>query len=129
MATKSKRKALEKRREAVQRMLFDHTIEEIAKELGKSTSTIKRDKAAIVKAAMIRLSNIPKEEMLLNYLTVLDQTKKCIVEINKRLSEATEATDIAQLSKEARENGKFLMQLYDSAAAVYLKKKAGDENV
>jgi predicted DNA-binding transcriptional regulator YafY len=128
MAT-TKNRAREERRQTVQRMLFDHTIEEIAKELDVSRATIKRDKAAIVKAAMVRLSNIPKEDILLDYTATIDRVKKRIIKLDTRLLESTEAADISQLSKEIRENEKFLMQLYDGAAAIYLKKKIGDGNV
>lgn len=129
MATKSKRKALEERREIVQRMLFSHTKEEIAKELGKSTSTIKRDKAAIVKAAMIQLSNLPKETLVIDFMATITRVKKRIAKLDDEFSKSTDAEEMTLLSKETRENEKFLNQLYDSAAAVYLKKKIGDENV
>ena len=129
MSTKPKRPTKKERIPIVQRMLFSHTIEEIAKELHVSIATVKRDKAEIVKVAMIQLRDLPKETLAIDFITTLNRVKKRISRLEEKFLASTDSEEMALLSKETRENEKFLNQLYDSAAAVYLKKKIGDENV
>ncbi|MGI0101824.1 MAG: hypothetical protein ACREA7_04420 [Nitrosotalea sp.] len=128
MSTNSKQNKIRERRVNVQRLLFNCTNEEIAAELKVSTSTIKRDKAAIVKNDMTWLTNLPRETLLLDYSTIVYQTKDRIIELNKQFLDSTETEVSVQLSKEIRESAKFLMELYDDAAAVYLKNKKSEED-
>ncbi|MGI0086406.1 MAG: hypothetical protein ACREBI_00390 [Nitrosotalea sp.] len=129
MSTKPKRSEIQERRKNVQLLLFNNTNEEIAAELKVSISTIKRDRATIVKNDMIWLTKLPLETLILDYLARIDQTKKRITELDKQFSDSTETEAKVQVSKEIRENEKFLFQLYDNAVVIYLIKMRSEENI